>query len=67
MPMEPRIFVFVLFGLALMGAVALERKLARSILPMPILYVGVGYLVFALPLGMPDLNPVSDTLDALTV
>ena len=65
--MEPRIFAFVLFGLGLMGAVALERKLARSLLPMPILYVAVGYIVFSLPIGMPDLNPVSDALDALTV
>ncbi|MGB3738363.1 MAG: sodium:proton antiporter [Pontixanthobacter sp.] len=65
--MEPRIFTFVLFGLGLMGAVALERKLARSLLPMPILYVAVGFIVFSLPIGMPDLNPVSDALDALTV
>ncbi len=65
--MEPRIFLFVLFGLGLMLAVALEKKLARSILPMPILYVAVGFLVFSLPLGLPDLNPVSDSLDALSV
>ena len=65
--MEPRIFMFVLFGVGLMLAVALEKKLARSILPMPILYVGVGFIVFSLPLGLPDLNPVSDTLDALSV
>ncbi len=65
--MEPRIFMFVLFGLGLMLAVALEKKLARSILPMPILYVGVGFIVFSLPLGLPSLNPVSDTVDALSV
>ena len=65
--MEPRIFLFVLFGLALTLAVALEKRLARSLLPMPVLYVGVGFAVFSLPLGMPHLNPVADSLDALTV
>lgn len=64
--MDPRIFLFVLFGLGLVLAVSLEKKLARSILPMPILYVAVGYVVFSLPLGLPALDPVSDATHALT-
>lgn len=63
--MDPRILAFALFGFALMLCVALERRLARSILPLPVLYVGVGYLAFSLPLGLPDINPANDALDAV--
>ena len=31
---------------------------------LPILYVAAGYAAFALPLGLPDLNPVHDWVDA---
>ena len=64
--MDPRILLFVVFGLGLVFAVSLEKKLARSIVPLPILYVMVGYVVFSLPLGLPDLDPVADAAHALT-
>lgn len=62
---EPRIFVFLLIGLGLMVAVGLERVLTRfTWLSLPIIYVAVGFIVFSLPLGLPDLNPVHDWIDA---
>ncbi|WP_128891933.1 sodium:proton antiporter [Erythrobacter sp. HKB08] len=65
--MDPRIFLFVLFGIGLMLAVSLERRLAMSWLPMPIVYVGIGFITFSLPLGLPHLNPTEDGFDALTL
>ena len=65
--MEPRIFLFVLFGLGLILAVTLERTLARLWLSLPIVYVAAGYLVFSLPLGLPHFNPTVDGFDALTL
>ncbi|MEW4448692.1 cation:proton antiporter [Qipengyuania sp. JC766] len=67
MEFDPRIFMFVLFGLGMMLAVGLEKWLLRYWLSLPIAYVGVGYLVFSLPLGMPTFNPATDGFDALTL
>ena len=65
---DPRILIFVLIGLGLMVAVALEQFLARkSWLSLPIVYVAAGYAVFSLPLGLPDLNPIHDWVDAWTL
>ncbi len=65
---DPRIFIFVLIGLGLMVAVAFERVLSRfTWLSLPIVYVAVGFLVFSLPIGLPDLNPASDWIDSLTL
>ena len=65
--MEPRILLFVLFGLGLILAVTLERKLARFWLSLPIVYVAAGFIVFSLPLGLPHFNPTVDGFDALTL
>lgn len=67
MEFDPRIFMIVLFGAGLMLAVSLERWLARFWLSLPILYVGIGYALFSLPLGLPHFNPTSDGFDALTL
>ena len=55
---DPRILLFVLAGLGLWGAAALERPLRRLPISLPMLYVGIGWLVFWLPLGFPALDPV---------
>jgi len=69
--MDFRIFLFVLFGLGLVLAVGLEKRLARSLLPMPVLYVAVGFLVFSLQdllgMEMPYLNPTTDMFDAMAL
>ncbi len=56
--MSPRILMFVLAGVGLWGAVALERPLKKLPFSLPMVYVTLGWLVFALPLGLPRLDPV---------
>jgi len=65
--LDPRIFLFAVFGLALIAAVPLERKLGRYWLSVPIVYVAAGYLLWSLPLGLPAINPARDGFDALTL
>ena len=65
--MDSRIFLFVLFGLGLMLAVSLEKRLGRYWLSLPIVYVAVGFAVFSLPIGLPHFNPARDGFDAITL
>lgn len=65
MELDPRILMFVIFGLGLMVAVTLERVLSRFWLSLPIVYVAIGYLLFSLPLGLPHINPTIDGFDAV--
>lgn len=58
--MTPRILLFILAGLGLWGAVALEKPLRRLPLSLSVLYVALGWAVFALPLGLPRLDPAGD-------
>ena len=67
MEFDPRIFLFVIFGLGLMLAVSLEKWLARFWLSLPIVYVAVGYALFSLPLGLPHVNPTVDGFDAVAL
>jgi len=67
MELDSRILMFVIFGLGLTLAVTLERVLARFWLSLPILYVGVGFLLFSLPLGLPHINPTLDGFDAVAL
>ena len=56
--MDSRIFLFIVIGLGLMGAVGLDRLLKRLPfpVPMPLVYIALGYLVFALPFGLPAID-----------
>jgi NhaP-type Na+/H+ or K+/H+ antiporter len=47
----------VVVGLAIVGAIALPRLLADRPIAFPIVYVGAGALLFALPTGFPTPNP----------
>ena len=58
--MDPRIVFIAVFGLALIAAVGLERVLGKLWLSLPIVYVGLGYLLFQLPFDFPALNPSQD-------
>lgn len=62
---DPRIILITLFGVGLLAAVALERALKKVPISLPMVYVGVGWLVFALPLGLPRLDPVGVEVHAL--
>jgi len=48
----------VFTSLAILGAIALSRLLSDKPLSFPILYVGMGVLLFSLPLGVEAPNPV---------
>ncbi|TCD02027.1 sodium:proton antiporter [Erythrobacteraceae bacterium CFH 75059] len=61
---EPRMFLFVLFGMGLMATSLAERWLADRWLSLPIAYVLLGYGIFSLPLGLPNINPAADGFDA---
>lgn len=61
---EPRMFMFLLFGVGMMLAVALERWLADRWLSLPILYVLLGWGIFSLPIDLPNFNPAADGFDA---
>lgn len=65
--MDPRIIFIAVFGIALIGAAGLERKLSRFFLSLPIIYVALGWLLFQLPLEFPSLNPARDGFDALAL
>ena len=67
MELDPRILMFVIFGVGLMLAVSLERFLARYWLSLPIVYVAAGFLIWSLPLGLPDFNPTVDGFDAIAL
>ncbi len=67
MEFDPRILMFIVFGAGLMLAVSLERWLSRHWLSLPIIYVGVGFALWSLPLGLPHFNPTVDGFDAITL
>lgn len=62
---EPRIIALCIVGLGLIIAVSLERLLERWPLSVPMVYVGVGWAVFSLPLGLPAIDPVGQTQHTL--
>ena len=67
MEFDPRIFLFVIFGLGLMLAVMLEKWLARFWLSLPIVYVAAGFALYSLPVDLPNINPTFDGFDALAL
>ena len=67
MEFEPRIFLFVIFGLGLVLAVTLEKWLARFWLSLPIVYVAAGFALYSLPVDLPHINPTYDGFDALAL
>jgi len=64
-PVEPRILLFIIIGLAVAGSIGLEHRLRNSVFSLPILYVGLGFLVFSLPIDLGWLNPAFDAEEAI--
>ncbi|SNR62337.1 MULTISPECIES: cation:proton antiporter [Hymenobacter] len=50
--------ILVILGVAILGVAWLPSLLRKFPLSYPILFVGLGMLVFGLPLGLPNPNPV---------
>lgn len=51
--------VLAVLGVALLGAAAMPRLLAERPLSIPIVYLALGWALFALPLGLPDPDPIT--------
>ncbi|MET8153283.1 cation:proton antiporter [Actinoplanes sp. NPDC049668] len=51
--------LFALFGVAALLAGILPRVLERRPLSMPIAFLALGMLVFALPIGLPEIDPLA--------
>ncbi len=56
-----------LLGLGLMASVFLERLEERYPIPLPVVFVAVGYVAFSMPFGMPMLDPVAAEGHALII
>ena len=61
---DPRIIWMCLLGLVLVAAAVFERRLERWPISMPMIYVGLGFAAFALPLGLPTIDPIGDPAHA---
>jgi sodium/hydrogen antiporter len=57
--MEPADLTYALLGLGALLAGVLPRLLERRPLSMPIIFLAVGMLVFALPTGLPSPDPLA--------
>jgi len=56
---DPYETALLLGGIAILGVVILPRLLDRRPLSFPIVYVAFGIAIFALPLGLPDPDPLA--------
>lgn len=65
MPLEfelhPAAAVFAVFGLVALGMALLPRLFHQRPLSFPLLYVGLGWLLSWLPLGLPVIDPMAST------
>jgi Kef-type K+ transport system membrane component KefB len=57
--MEPADLTYALLGVGALLAGVLPRLLERRPLSMPIIFLAVGMLVFALPTGLPGPDPLA--------
>ena len=57
--MEGRIFLYAVTGIALIAAVSIQRKLERTLIPFPLIYIAFGWLAFSLPVGLPEIDPIT--------
>ena len=65
--MSDRMLIYVVLGFALFGTVALKRLLERLRLPLPVVYIALGYALFKLPLGLGAVRPVQSELHGVVV
>ena len=57
------ILLLLLAGLALLGTFLMPGLLRKSLVTLPIIYIGFGFLVFSLPLELPLMNPEDARVD----
>ena len=66
---DPRILLFVVIGFALMAATSMERVLDKLPFPVPLpfIWVALGWLVFSVPMGLPPIDPINNEAHSLAV
>jgi NhaP-type Na+/H+ or K+/H+ antiporter len=60
--MEPKIILYIAFGLAALGFTWLPEVRHVRYIGTPIIYVLLAALLFSLPLGLPTLDPIANPL-----
>ena len=65
MDFDPRIWMILFFGIGLMLAVSIEKRLEKVNISLPLVYVAAGWLIWQLPLDLPNFNPARDGFDAV--
>ena len=60
--MEPKIVLYIAFGLATLGLTWLPNLKGIRLIGVPIIYVLLSVLLFSLPLELPSINPVTNSL-----
>ncbi len=63
LPLTTHILFLLFAGLILLGTFILPALLKDRLLSLPIIYIGIGFLMFSLPLDLPLLNPEDRSLD----
>ena len=60
--MEPKIILYIAFGLAALGLTWLPEIRHIRYIGTPIIYVLLAALLFSLPVGLPAIDPIGNTL-----
>ncbi len=53
---ESRIYLYLLIGVSLVAAVAVQRRLANTLIPFPLVFIFIGWGVFSLPINLPAID-----------
>lgn len=62
---EARIYLYIIFGVAIVAAVALENRLRNNLIPFPLVYVLLGWGMFSLPIGLPSIDFLNNEAHSL--
>ncbi|WP_232365054.1 cation:proton antiporter [Salinimonas marina] len=62
---ESRIFLYLLIGVSLVAAVAVQRRLANTLIPFPLVFIFIGWGVFSLPINLPSIDLANNEAHAI--
>lgn len=60
--MEPKIIIYIAFGLAALGLTWLPKVRGIRFIGAPIVYVLLAGILFSLPLNLPNIDPIANSL-----
>ncbi|WP_224449111.1 cation:proton antiporter [Haloprofundus salilacus] len=58
MALDPYVVTLTILGVAMLGVAVLPRIISERAISLPMFYVALGAIVFSLPLGLPNPNPL---------